>query len=257
MTIPPPGKALSTFLQQKILFRPTLLKANHTFHFDQPFEEIWLDTDEPAIRLNALFFPAQRQPSRGVVLYFHGNRDNLQRWGGFAGDFTGLGFDFFCPDYRGYGKTPGTPNEAAYYADAERAYLFLRKKYPPERIVLYGRSLGTGLAAYLAAHVDARMLILETPFDNIHGLLASHLRRNALPFQSAFHFPNDRHVRKAPMPVLIFHGTRDHVVPYSCAVHLKKCLKPGDEFVTIEGGSHSNLREFSIYREQLEAWLAA
>ena len=99
------------------------------------------------------------------------------------------------------------------------------------------------------------MLILETPFDNIGGLLASYLRRAELPFRPAFFFPNDRHLRQTTLPALLFHGTADRVVPYASAARLQACLKPGDEFVTIPGGTHGNLREYEMYQEKLGEWL--
>ena len=234
---------LSAFLQKKTLFRPVLLPQNHVFRFDAPFEELFFDMAD-GVRINALFFRVQHHESRGVVLYFHGNRDNLQRWGTLHADFTTLGYDFLAVDYRGYGKSGGEPDEKAYFSDALHVYRWLRQRYPPDKIVLYGRSLGTGMATYLAAHEPARLLVLETPFDNIAGLLASHLRRGQPPFRPAFHFPNDQHLRRTHIPVVIFHGTRDRVVPFSSALRRKACLKPGDHFVTIDGGAHNTRRVF-------------
>ncbi|MEO6039734.1 MAG: alpha/beta hydrolase [Saprospiraceae bacterium] len=236
------------------MFRPTVLAPDYRFHFDAPVEEHFLDTPDGA-RLNALLFPATVQANGRVVLYFHGNRDNLQRWGAMHYDFTQLGFDFFAPDYRGYGKSTGDHDEARYLEDAELAYHWLRQKYRPEDIVLYGRSLGSGMASHLAARVPARMLILETPFDNMRGLLASHVRRHEPPFEPAFLFPNDENLQKTSLPLLIFHGTRDRVVPFASASNLKKVLKPGDEFVTLEGGSHGNLNTYPAYQERLRTWL--
>lgn len=243
----------SAYLQKKVLFRPTLLLPDHQFDFGEPVEEHFLSTPDGE-RLHALFIPAA-EPKQRVVLYFHGNRDNLQRWGAMHRDFTQLGYDFFAPDYRGYGKSTGDHEEARYLEDAELMYDWLRQKYPPEDIVLYGRSLGSGMASHLAARVPARMLILETPFDNIRGLLASHVRRHEPPFEPAFSFPNDENLQRTNLPLLIFHGTRDRVVPFASASNLKKVLKPGDEFITLEGGSHHNLSTFSAYQERLRAWL--
>ncbi len=244
----------TAYLQQKALFRPVKLPESYAFAFDHPFEEIYLDSPDGA-RLNLLKFPSDWPTPRGVVLYFHGNRHNLQRWGAMHTDFTSRGFDFVAPDYRGYGKSTGEPRERSYYEDARLIYDWLRADYPAHHILLYGRSLGTGMACYLAAHVRAKMAILETPFDNIAGLMASHLGRTDIPFRPAFFFPNDRHLRQSDLPVLLFHGTADRVVPFECATRLRACLKPGDEFVTISGGAHHNLREFSIYQERLSAWL--
>jgi uncharacterized protein len=237
----------SAYIQKKMLFRPVPLPQDHRFVFDAFFEEVFLETPD-GVRLNLLFFPAPEKPAHGLVLYFHGNRDNLQRWGALHRDFTTLGYDFLVPDYRGYGKSGGEPDEQRYFEDALQVYKWARERYKPENIVLYGRSLGSGMAAFLAARVQARMLVLETPFDNIRGLIAAQLRRASPPFEPAFRFPNDEHLRKTAMPVLIFHGTRDLIVPIGSAANLKKCLKPGDLFVTIEGGAHHNLRDFESYR---------
>lgn len=248
------ANSFSAFLQKQFLFRPVPLPETHRFVFDTPFTEHLIETPDGA-RLNALFFAGQQPSSRGVVLYFHGNRDNLQRWGYLHRDFTSRGFDFFIPDYRGYGKSSGEPNEHTYFEDARLLYERLHREYPADRIVLYGRSLGTGMASYLAAHVRARTVILETPFDNIPGLLASYIGSRDIPLKPAFFFPNDRHIRQSPLPVLIFHGTRDRVVPYAAARNLQKCLKPDDRFVTIPNGSHNNLREFDLYQTELSLWL--
>lgn len=244
----------TAYLQKKALFRPTQLPADYVFRFDAPFEEHFLDTPDGA-RLNVLRFPSEWTQQRGTVLYFHGNRDNLQRWGGLHRDFTSRGYDFVAPDYRGYGKSTGEPGEKVLYEDARLVYDWLLQDRPAHQLVLYGRSLGTGVACYLAAHVRARALVLETPFDNISGLLASYLRRSKLPFRPALFFPNDRHLRQTSLPALLFHGTADRVVPYASAARLKHCLKPGDEFVTIPGGAHGNLREYPVYQEKLGAWL--
>ena len=244
----------TAFLQKKALFRPVTLAADYTFSFDAPFEEHFLDTPDGA-RINLLRFPTAWAQRRGAVLYFHGNRGSLQRWGAMHADFTSRGFDFIAPDYRGYGKSTGEPNERTLYKDGRQVYDWVRQDYPAHNLILYGRSLGTGVACYLSAHVRAKMLILETPFDNIGGLLASYLRRAELPFRPAFFFPNDRHLRQTTLPALLFHGTADRVVPYASAARLQACLKPGDEFVTIPGGTHSNLREYEMYQEKLGEWL--
>lgn len=245
----------AAYLQKKALFRPTTLPQDYAFSFDHPFEEVFLDTADGA-RLNLLHFPSDWAVRRGVVLYFHGNRHNLQRWGNLHVDFTQRGFDFVAPDYRGYGKSTGVPGERTYYEDSRLVYDWLRATYPANQITLYGRSLGTAMACYLAAHVRAKMVVLETPFDNIAGLVASHLGRADLPIRPAFIFPNDRHLRQSELPALLFHGTADRVVPYESALRLKASLKPGDVFVTIPGGAHHNLREFAAYQDTLNAWLS-
>ncbi len=246
---------LLEFLQKKALFQPVRLPAGHRFDFAEPFEELFLDAPDGE-KINALWFKTEAKQRRGVVLYFHGNRDNLQRWGAENQRFTSLGWDFFALDYRGYGKSSGEPSEAGCYVDGGLAYDFLRAKFSPEEIVLFGRSLGSGVATHLAASVAARQLILETPFDNVRGILEGHLRGIRVRAEPVFKFPNDENLRRVQMPVLIFHGTRDRVVRLSSAENLRKWLKPGDEFVVVEGGGHHDLSKFERYRERLAAALA-
>jgi pimeloyl-ACP methyl ester carboxylesterase len=245
---------IADYILTRLLFQPVKLAVDYAFQFDAPFQELWFDTPDGQ-RLNALFFPTSAPTKRGVVLYFHGNRDNLQRWGAMHRVFTENGYDFMVPDYRGYGKSSGAPDEKYLFADALLMYNWLRADYQPDDIILFGRSLGSGMASYLAAHEAARMLILETPFDTIRGMVASHIRRTDVPIRFGQIFPNHSHVQAAKMPVLIFHGTRDRVVPYLSAIKLKECLKPGDLFITIQGGSHNNLDQYPEYREILLEWL--
>jgi pimeloyl-ACP methyl ester carboxylesterase len=245
---------VSDFVLRKLLFQPTLLAADYRYQFEHPFEELWFEP-QSGIRLNALLFRTQNAVKKGVILYFHGNRGNLQRWGAMHQAFTQLGYDFLAPDYRGYGKSGGQPDEPFLFADALYIYDWLATHYEPENIILYGRSLGSGMASYLAARVQARFLILETPFDTIHGMIASHVGRDALPMRFSQVFPNHTHVAQTNMPVLIFHGTRDRVVPYASAVKLKESLKPSDQFITIQGGAHNNLETFVEYQTYINAWL--
>jgi hypothetical protein len=247
-------RPFTVYVQEQLLFRPVVLSPDYRFRFDHPFEEHFLDTPDGA-RLNLLFFKSQLKSSRGLILYFHGNKGNLQRWGQLHADFTERGYDFMVPDYRGYGNSTGKPAERTLFEDARQVYEFARERYPADRIVLYGRSLGSGMASFLSAHVRSRSLILETPFDNIKGLFAAYLKLEKVPFSPAFNFPNDRHLRMTQVPVLIFHGKRDRVVPFESASRLKEQLKPGDQFVEFPEGNHGNLRTFEGYQQQLTEWL--
>ncbi|MFZ4635736.1 MAG: alpha/beta hydrolase, partial [Saprospiraceae bacterium] len=155
----------------------------------------------------------------------------------------------------GYGKTPGTPSPDHLYEDALLLLDHVSHGYRAEQIVLYGRSLGSAPATRLAAEGRAKSLILETPFDNLHNLFQAYMPLQQWSVQPAFDLPNDAYLRQTPLPVLIFHGTRDRVVPYASAARLKPLLKPNDLFVTIPGGSHHNLGESPLYADHLAAWL--
>lgn len=239
--------------EHHILFQPTTLAEDHVFQFDHPFEEFFLEK-EGTSRINALYFKTEK-PSKGAILYFHGNRDNLQRWGQYHKDFTSRAFDVLFIDYQGYGKSRGEATEAALYQNAEMAYDWLKEKYDRQDIILYGRSMGTAPAAYLASKVPARFLILETPFNNIRSVLQYNLPFQYLPFEPENRLPNDEYLKQLSYPVYIFQGTQDWVVPYQTASQLIPLLKPQDRFYTIEGGSHGDLSSFESYHQWLDELL--
>ena len=238
------------FFYPYLIFQPIKLNRNYSFHFDHPFEELFLETSS-GVSLNAIYFKTNKI-RKGVVLYLHGNADNLQRWASYHDDFTKRGYDILFIDYKGYGKSGGIPNETNLYEDAQTAYNWLCKNYQEDEIIIYGRSLGAAAASNLATKVFCKILILETPFDDIQGVLESNLPFQYLPFEIEYDLPNNQHLKKITSSVYIFHGTQDLVVPYRCAIRLKPFLKEKDEFITIEGGSHKNLSTFDRYQNEMD-----
>ncbi len=147
--------------QERYILKQQTLPLNHQFYFDAPFEELTF-THPNGTTTNALYFKSKE--SKGVVLYLHGRGGNLATyWGYLYGDFTEKGYDVLMIDYRGFGKSQGTPSEKAFFEDAEIAYQHLLTQYPESSINIYGISLGTGIATHLAAHHTPRLLVLEAP----------------------------------------------------------------------------------------------
>ncbi len=235
--------------QEKIIFQRKSLPEKFAFKFEQEFEEHFIETVDGA-SLNALLFKASAS-SKGLILYFHGNADNLERWGQYAVDFTQLGYDVLMMDYRGYGKSTGTPSESNLYKDAQVVLAWAKEKIPFTRLVIYGRSLGSAVASNLSTVANPNLLILETPFDELRGTIYGPLEPLLffIPFRHEFSnksFLPEVHCRK-----VIIHGTEDWVVPLSSALKLKPLLKEGDQFVIIEGGGHRNLRDFESFQKTL------
>jgi pimeloyl-ACP methyl ester carboxylesterase len=237
--------------QRFIIFQPKTLAADYTFQFEAPFQEHWI-TSPDGNEVNALFFEAAGGSQEKVVLYLHGNSDNLQRWASYHSDFTDRGFDFLAIDYRGYGKSRGVPTEEGLYTDAKAAYSFLLESYKPEQIYIFGRSLGTGVAGYLAAQTPAAMLMLETPYYSIKDIFKRQAPFLYLPFDLQSEFPLYRYLEKTDMPVYIFHGTADEVIPYSSAAAIKSSLPSDDHFLTIPGGRHKGLNTYGAYQKYLD-----
>ena len=243
--------ALGIFVFQKyIIFQPKKLDTEFQFAFDQPFEELFLETSDNE-QLNALYFKTKLE-SKGLVLYFHGNADNLDRWGNYASDFTKRGHDVFILEYRGYGKSTGKPDEIKFYQDAQLTYEWALKNYSSNQIIIYGRSLGTGVASHLAVGNDFRFLLLETPFDNVETLFKMRSPGGFIPFPINTKFPNDQYLKKIHQPIYIFLGTKDCIVPNSSTEKLRPLLKSSDRLITIEGGGHKNLNTFKKYQTELD-----
>ena len=239
---------LYTF-QDKMIFRADKLDPSYVFTFSHPFEEHFIPTPDGQT-LNILWFKPEGRP-RGLAFYFHGNANNLQRWGNYAEDMTRLGFEVVMMDYRGYGKSTGTPSEQFLYDDAALLYQWVLNKTTPSRIIIYGRSLGTAVASKLAASVQPEILILETPFDELKGAAPSYIQTLFSFFPLHYSFPTKDHLLHVKGKKLIFHGTNDWVVPLSSALRLRPLLRDGDEFIIITNGNHRNLRNFGEYQLKL------
>ncbi len=242
------------YLQDKLLFHPKILPPDYSFHFALPHSEQNIDMDA-ATHINIVQFTVPDSIRKGLVVYFHGNRENVNHYAGYAINFVKQGYEVWMPDYPGFGKSTGKLTEQRLYDMALQVYKMARVKYQPAQIVLYGRSLGTGVAAQLASVRDCKRLILETPYYSFTSM--TRLLFWMYPVNQLMHFKIQTHeyLPKVTAPVSIFHGTADGVIPYFNAKRLKNVLKKEDEFITIEGGSHNNLNDFPLMQHKLDSLL--
>jgi len=235
------------FLQEKILFLPTTLAQDYQYEFRYPFEELFFKTKEN-VSINALHFKVENP--KGVILYFHGNAGDLSRWGIIGEHFVSLNYDVLIMDYRTYGKSRGKLSEQGFYEDADFCYDYLLKSYSEEDIVLYGRSIGTGIAVYLASKHQPKKLILETPYYSILDLAKQRFPIFPVKTLLKYEFPSNEFITTVNCPITIFHGTDDSVIPYRSAQKLKSVAPQSKiSFITIEGGDHNNLISFDKYKE--------
>lgn len=236
-----------------ILFQPTFLSADFRYQFSQPFQEVTFKP-APDVQLNALWFRTASQPREGVVLFFHGNRDNLTRWGReYASRFTQRGYDVLMYDYRTYGKSTGSRSEAALHHDAGYVYNAVRKQCVEDSIVVYGYSLGTGMASRVAANHRPRLLILEAPYANIPTLFHTQLPIYPYEWLSRYKFRTDSCFQHIHCPIQLFHGTRDGVVPYANSqLLLQEPTSAKVTLTTIPNGTHRDLDTSKLYQERLD-----
>lgn len=241
------------FLQERFLFHPEKLPADHTFQFAAPFKEINLAINENK-NLNIVQFTVPDSVCRGVVLYFHGNRKNIERYAPFAANFTRHQLEVWMIDYPGFGKSTGDRTEAIMYADAIEVYKMAAARFPRDSIIIYGKSLGTGVAAKLASMRDCKRLILETPYYSIDALLQHYAFLYPVSLLTTFHFPNGDYVQRIHAPITILHGSADEVVPFKQSLRLQKA-NPEIEVVRIEKGKHNNLNDFPLFHQKLDSLL--
>lgn len=233
------------------IFQPVKLPENHVFHFDPPFEEIFL-TRPDGSRLNGIWFP--KAGAKATVLYFHGNRDNVERWGKIASQYTKYDVNVLVMDYRGYGKSRGKIDEELLKSDAILWYKKAIQLGQNERIILFGRSLGTGLASYVASRQKPLGLILETPYTSMVDVLDFYGPK-LVAHQSDIHLDAVDYLKGSVVPTIIIHGTADEIIPYEIGKTLFEHLDPlYTQMVTIKGGQHNNLGEYKEYWDALKGW---
>ncbi len=260
---------LATIFQEKILFRNTKIDINYQYQFKENFEEIWFHP-EANVKLNALYFKADStlypshkgeglgRGSKGLILYFHGNANDLRRWGKYADDFTKNGYDILIMDYRQFGKSTGELSEKAFHTDARYVYEWAKKRFPENEIIIYGRSLGTGIATRLASETNPKMLLLETPYYSLIDVGMSYLPIIPFDYLLRYKMRTDLFIKQVRCKIHLFHGTKDEIVPYKSSLKLVALLnkKPSEILTTIPNGKHKNLGEFQEYRVALDSLLS-
>lgn len=246
------GNLFTYPLQHFFIMQPETLPQDHQYRLNHPFDEVNIPVSHGG-NINAIHFKVEHP--KGVVLYFHGNAGSLARWGHLHGDFTGRGYDLLIIDYRGYGKSTGPQNQQILYNDAVAVYEWLNQRFEAEDIIIYGRSMGSAMACYAAANVDAKMLILETPFSSMKNLFYTYYKFMPKLFVFKYPFHNDQYLQQVKYPITIFQGTEDWVVPHSNASQLIPLLKESDTFVTIEGATHNDVGQYPLYQQKMDELL--
>jgi hypothetical protein len=203
-------------------------------------EEVWL-TASDGVRLNAFFVAAP--DSRRVMLLLHGNAENIGYGLPRLKEFSALGLNLFALDYRGYGKSEGSPDEAGVYRDADAAYRYLVEEggFRGEDVILYGNSLGGAVAVDLAARQPCGALILESTFTNAPEMARRMFFLPLFQYIPRSRFDSLRKISSVRAPVLIIHGTRDEVVPFAMGERLFEAAPEPKRFLRVEGAGHNDV----------------
>ncbi|MBR7059556.1 MAG: alpha/beta fold hydrolase [Neisseriaceae bacterium] len=245
------------FSQEKFIFVPTKLPENYSFDFINPFEEINIKNQQ-GVNLNGLHFYAQNHyPSKGAILFLHGNANNIAQWGKISLFYTQLGYDFFVFDYQGYGKSGGKiRNEKELYGDIHQMVNYLLNRFEKDKITIMGYSIGSGLAAESANHFNLNRLILISPYFNF-----KQLAKQKAPIVPAFlvryNIPTDEFLsnfvkRNPSKKILIVHGKNDKLIPIEHSKNLADLLKENIEFWQLDCGHNDIMTDYNFYKKMKE-----
>jgi len=218
------------------------------------FEEISFKTSDEII-LNGWFIPDKE--AKDTVLFFHGNGGNISHRLEKIAILHNLGLNVFIFDYRGYGKSQGSPSEKGLYRDGEAAYGYLIKQcgIPPNNIILYGESLGGAVAIDLAKDNKVKALITEDLFSSIKEMV-----KIIYPFFPHFilqsRFDSISKIKDIEVPKLIIHSVDDEIIPFCLGEKLFQQAAPPKEFLKIRGGHNTAFIDSEeVYKSGIRSFL--
>jgi len=232
------------FLQEKLIFKPEKLRQDFEFKYDIPFKELFFDI-EPGVRINGLHF--FREDPKGIILYLHGNTRSIKGWARYARDFYRYDYDVVLVDYRGFGKSTGKRSEREMLRDIQFVYETLSRQYPEHHILVYGRSIGSGFAAKIAADNKPRYLILDAPYYSFLKVVERFIPVLPVKLVLRYHLRTDKWIRHVNCHTYIIHGTKDWLIPIRQSERLQKLNPHKITLIRIAGGGHNNLPTFPEY----------
>jgi fermentation-respiration switch protein FrsA (DUF1100 family) len=196
--------------------------------------------------------------ARTTVLFFHGNAGNISHRFDTLEIFRRLGVNVLIFDYRGYGQSTGRPTERGLYRDARSAWDWVveQRGIAPEDIVLFGRSMGGAVAAWLATQVPAGGLIVESSFSSVPDLGADHYRWLPVRWLARIRFPTANYVAEADLPLLVIHSRDDEIIPFDHGERIAEAAGEPESLVAISGDHNTGfLTTGDAYVEALKQFL--
>lgn len=240
-------------LQRKLLYFPDTRRTT-------PAEVGLSDVVERAIATapgqEVLVWQGQARAGFPTILYFHGNAGSFANRYERIRKYLAEGYGVVMMTYRGFGGSTGTPSEAANVADAKAVYEWLRgENIPAGQIVLYGESLGTGVAMQVAAEKSVGAVILDAPYTSIVDLATLHYPWLPVRLLMTDRYESSPLAKRITVPVLIVHGTEDTIIPVAMGKELAAAIHGPVQLALIEGAGHSDHYLFGSY-DVIFRWLA-
>lgn len=233
------------FLQRYLIYVPAKVVPTRQEYNALDMQEIQLTTSD-GLRLLAWYKPAI--PSMPTVLVFHGNAGDIGNRMPLARPFIASGFGVLLLEYRGYGGNPGSPNESGLYTDGAAAMEFLRKQSIKDKlIVLYGESLGTGVATKIATQYPVCAVVLQSPYTSLVSLARQ--QYSWIPLKPWDKFDSLSRIKSIKAPLLILHGEKDTLVPFDEGLTLFNNALSPKKMVAIPERGHNGLWDAKFFNE--------
>ena len=222
-------------IQEKILFQPSREEYGDPSNLGLSYEDVRLSTDDGET-LHGWWIPSEQ--ARGTILFFHGNAGNITTRLQTISTLHELRLNVFIFDYRGYGQSTGRPTEKGLYRDAEAAWQHLIRQHqiPAGKIILYGRSLGAGVATWLAERMPEGAIILESAFTSVSDVGSFHYPYLPVRLLTKADFDSLARIGNCRSPVLVLHSRDDEIIPFSHGEKLFSAAKEPKRFTELTGG---------------------
>lgn len=223
------------FMQPSLVYFPLRELDFTPAAVELPYQEVQLTTADGE-RLHAWWI--ERADAHGALLFLHGNGGNISHRLDSIRLFHEAGLSVLIPDYRGYGASSGRPGERGTYLDAEAAWHHLVDALgvEPERVVIYGESLGGAIASWLASRVRCGALLITAGFTSVEDMGRHYYPYLPVRWLVRIRYPGIEHIRAAKCPVLIMHSPTDEIVPFEMGQRLFEAAPAPKEFLELAGG---------------------
>lgn len=220
--------ATGIFLSERMMFQPPVSSYTDTA------EIIKLNSREGSV-ISARMF--ENRAARYTILFSHGNAEDMGDLTDLLEEFKRQGFSAFAYDYSGYGTSTGRPSENAAYRNIEAAYEYLvtTRGIPADRIIVWGRSIGSGPSVYLAAARKVGGLVIESGFTSAFRVVT---RIRLLPFDR---FDNLQSLQRISCPLLVIHGKNDEIIPFRHGESLYRSFSGKKMHYWVDGAGHNDL----------------
>lgn len=221
-----------------------------------PYENIELRTED-GVRLHGWYIPAAQ--ARGTLLFFHGNAGNISHRLDSIRIFHDLGLSVLIFDYRGYGQSEGRPDEEGTHRDAQAAWRHLTegRGMASSRIVLFGRSMGAAIAAWLATQEQPGALIVESAFTSVPDMAAELYWWLPARRLSRFKYATRDYVAQARCPVLVVHSPEDEIIPFHHGEAVFAAAREPKDLLRLRGGHNDGfMTSGGLYSNGLDVFLA-